>query len=56
MAGYRSRARSQLLGNLSEPRPSGYSVFRALIPRSSLADDPELEDILNTDDQITLTW
>ncbi|KAK5321988.1 hypothetical protein LTR43_007331 [Exophiala xenobiotica] len=54
--GYRSRARSALYGSQKELRFSGYSAFRALIPRSNLDHDPELEALLDAKDQTTFVW
>ncbi|RDL31819.1 Uncharacterized protein BP5553_09221 [Venustampulla echinocandica] len=54
--GYRSYARSNMLGRVDEPRPSGNSAFRALIPCELLAGDPSLKPIINWEDQTTYVW
>ncbi|KAL6405642.1 hypothetical protein AUP68_11022 [Ilyonectria robusta] len=54
--GYRSPARSSLLGGISEPRPSGNSAFRALIPCETLKQIPELEDYISWEAQTTHVW
>lgn len=54
--GYRSNARSQLLGRIDEPRPSGNSAYRALIPTDKLKQYPELAPFLNWGDQTSWVW
>lgn len=54
--GYRSRARAQLLPQHKEPRASGNSAYRVVIPRSEFENDPELRHVVDPGQQITHMW
>lgn len=54
--GYRSNARSQLLGRVDEPRPSGNSAYRALIATDRLKQHPELAPFLDWESQTSWVW
>jgi hypothetical protein len=55
VSGYRSRARSVMKGSVDEPKFSGNSAFRALIP-CSLLQDPELLPLIDFKDQSCYAW
>ncbi|KAH8652022.1 hypothetical protein BGZ61DRAFT_374855 [Ilyonectria robusta] len=46
--GYRSPARESLLGRKDEPRHYGFSAYRALIPSNTLAQHPELRELIDS--------
>lgn len=53
--GYRSRARSAMKGYVDEPRFSGNSCFRALVP-CSLLQDSDLAPLIDFKDQSCYAW
>ncbi|KAH9207896.1 hypothetical protein DL95DRAFT_373775 [Leptodontidium sp. 2 PMI_412] len=54
--GYRSRARSEMLGCQDDPRPSGNSAYRALIPGAVMKSDPEMAEFMDMENQTTFSW
>lgn len=54
--GYRSRARGEMPGGSSEPRSAGTSAFRCVVPRERFLGDPELEEVVKDENQMTLMW
>lgn len=54
--GYRSRSRSEMLGRPSEPRSAGTSAFRVAVPKALLLGDPEIEDMIDVEQQKAYCW
>lgn len=45
-----------MLGCQDDPRPSGNSAYRALIPGAVMKSDPEMAEFMDMENQTTFSW